>query len=53
MNKEMIRMRKELSNHFERLYRRRTEVGEKGEIEFDDITGIKVNVELEGKNDKE
>ena len=52
MNKEMIRMRKELSNHFERLYRRRTEVGEKGEIEFDDITGIKVNVELEGK-DKE
>ena len=36
--KEIIRMRKELSNQFQKL--RKTEVGAKGEIEFDDIKGI-------------
>ena len=43
-NREIMRMRKELSNHFEKLYRRKTEVGIKGEIEFDDITGIEVEL---------
>lgn len=42
MNKDIIRMRKELSAHFENLYRRRTLKGKEEEINFDTICGIKI-----------
>ena len=43
INQEVNRMRKELSAHFEKLYRRRTCKGKENEVDFDTIYGIKID----------
>ena len=42
INKEVFRMRRELSNHVEMLFHRKYVDGLTGEAEFDDICGIKL-----------
>lgn len=47
INYEMVRMRKELSRHFETLYRRNTVTKKEDKIVFDFIHGVEINSELQ------
>lgn len=45
INYEMVRMRKELSSHFENLYRRGTVTKKEDKVVFDSINGLEINSE--------